>query len=130
MDTIVGCASNIRLFENDSDPDSSAPGMQGSDYSNGFTVGGSLNCMQAMLYPRHPDLPGMTSPFVPAVQKYCRCRPKETASGNGWVEIRPAVFWTPSVLSSAGFLLMPIILPVYIPSCTAIKILMISNVSM
>lgn len=40
MDTIVGCASDIRLFENDSDPDSSAPGMQGSDYSNGFTVGG------------------------------------------------------------------------------------------
>lgn len=40
MDTIVGCASDIRLFKNDSDPDSSAPGMQGSDYSNGFTVGG------------------------------------------------------------------------------------------
>lgn len=40
MDTIVGCASDIRLFKNDSDPDSSAPGMQGSDYSNGFTIGG------------------------------------------------------------------------------------------
>ena len=35
------CGSGIRLFNNDTDPPSDAPGMGGGDFSNGFTMGGS-----------------------------------------------------------------------------------------
>ncbi len=36
---IVDCGSNVRLFEKGIDPDSGDRGMDGGDYSNGFTMG-------------------------------------------------------------------------------------------
>ncbi|MBK7633104.1 MAG: hypothetical protein IPJ13_01625 [Saprospiraceae bacterium] len=66
---------------------------------------GSLNCMQAMLYPPS-GFAGMTSPFVPAVSRNtCRCRPKETASGNGcgWKFGRRVLDSISSVISRISF---------------------------
>ncbi|MBK9735559.1 MAG: cadherin-like domain-containing protein [Saprospiraceae bacterium] len=37
---VTNCGSGIRIFENGVDPGSSAPGMGGGDFSNGFTIGG------------------------------------------------------------------------------------------
>ncbi len=36
---ITQCGEGIRIFNNDTDPDSNAPGMGGGDFSNGFTIG-------------------------------------------------------------------------------------------
>ena len=36
---VIQCGTGVRLFENGIDPDSSAPGMAGGDFSNGFTMG-------------------------------------------------------------------------------------------
>ncbi len=56
---IVSCASGVRLFENGIDPASNAPGMEGGDYSQGFTMGstdqkyfGNGNA----LYPKSPKI--------------------------------------------------------------------------
>jgi len=38
---IVECGGAVRIFNNDTDPASNAPGMGGGDFSNGFTIGGS-----------------------------------------------------------------------------------------
>lgn len=38
---ITECGEGIRIFNNDTDPPSNAPGMGGGDFSNGFTIGGS-----------------------------------------------------------------------------------------
>ena len=38
---IPDCANDIRLFENGVDPSSSDDGMNGGDFSNGFTIGGA-----------------------------------------------------------------------------------------
>lgn len=40
VDPMVDCASDVRLFDNTRDPNSSQPGMQGGDFTNGFTMGG------------------------------------------------------------------------------------------
>lgn len=37
--TIANCGQGIRIFNNATDPNSSAPGMGGSDFRNGFTIG-------------------------------------------------------------------------------------------
>ena len=39
--TFSDCGGGIRLFDNDTDPPSNAPGMGGGDFSNGFTLGGA-----------------------------------------------------------------------------------------
>lgn len=38
---IVDCAKDVRIFDLSKDPSSSAKGMYGSDYRNGFTIGGA-----------------------------------------------------------------------------------------
>jgi len=40
VNPIVNCAEGVRLFDNQKDPSSEANGMQGADFSNGFTIGG------------------------------------------------------------------------------------------
>ncbi|MBC7886126.1 MAG: hypothetical protein H7X99_11670, partial [Saprospiraceae bacterium] len=37
---VLNCGGNLRFFENDTDPNSSACGMMGGDFKNGFTIGG------------------------------------------------------------------------------------------
>ena len=41
VDPLPPCASGVRPFENGVDPGSSAPGMNGGDFTNGFTIGGA-----------------------------------------------------------------------------------------
>jgi hypothetical protein len=36
---VTNCGSGVRIFRNEIDPNSSAPGMEGGDFSNGFTMG-------------------------------------------------------------------------------------------
>ncbi len=53
----VNCASDIRIWENGSDPASSDPDMAGADFSNGFTIGGTTqlyNDNSTQLYPPSP----------------------------------------------------------------------------
>lgn len=41
--TTTLCAADLRIFENGTDPTSSDPGMEGSDFSCAFTIGGAAN---------------------------------------------------------------------------------------
>jgi hypothetical protein len=41
------CGFGVRPYENGVDPDSSAPGMAGGDFSNGFTIGGTAQKYEA-----------------------------------------------------------------------------------
>lgn len=40
VNPIVDCAKDVRLFDNQKDPNSGAEGMMGADFNNGFTIGG------------------------------------------------------------------------------------------
>jgi hypothetical protein len=53
------CGEEIRLYENGVDPSSSDPGMDGADFTNGFTVGGFIQ-----LYNENAPVEG---PFPPEI---------------------------------------------------------------
>ena len=55
------CASGIRVFRNGIDPSSSAPGMGGGDFSNGYTVGGTAQRYRATLPQRNPPPPALSA---------------------------------------------------------------------
>lgn len=57
VSSITDCGSGIHIFENGVDPSSSAAGMQGSDFSNGFTIGGGLQRYNANSTQLHPPSP-------------------------------------------------------------------------
>ncbi len=40
VDNITDCDNVVRIYENGVDPNSFQPGMEGADFSNGFTIGG------------------------------------------------------------------------------------------
>ena len=46
--------NDVRLFENNSDPTSSALGMRGANFANGFTIGGVLQRYTGNFYPKSP----------------------------------------------------------------------------
>ncbi len=53
------CGTGVRFFINGVDPDSSAPGMNLGDFSNGYTMGGTAQLYESNLptvYPPKPDL--------------------------------------------------------------------------
>lgn len=57
------CGSQIRLFRNNIDPPSSAPGMGGGNFSNGFTIGGTAQKYrnnQPNVFPPRPVLSSVT----------------------------------------------------------------------
>ena len=59
VDTIFNCSQGIRIFENGVDPDSDAPGMNGADFSNGFTIGGFTqlyNDNSTQVFPPEPAI--------------------------------------------------------------------------
>ena len=59
INTIKDCASGIRLFENGVDPESSANGLGGGDYSQGFTMGNTDQkylSNENTIYPPLPDI--------------------------------------------------------------------------
>ncbi|MBK8699922.1 MAG: hypothetical protein IPN29_10475 [Saprospiraceae bacterium] len=45
----LSCRSGVRLFKNNIDPGPAAPGMGGGDFSNGFTIGNTLQRYQGNL---------------------------------------------------------------------------------
>ncbi|MBK9736277.1 MAG: T9SS type A sorting domain-containing protein [Saprospiraceae bacterium] len=49
------CGREARLFENDSDPNSSSAGMAGGDFSNGFTIGGVTQKYKGNIYTYNGD---------------------------------------------------------------------------
>lgn len=60
---VQNCGEGIRLFENGVDPNSGDPGMDGADFSNGFTVGGFVqlyNDNAPGLGPLPPEILGIT----------------------------------------------------------------------
>lgn len=60
----ANCGSGIRIYENGVDPSSSDPGMGGSDFSNGFTIGGTqqrYNANSTQLYPPAPVIVSATT---------------------------------------------------------------------
>ncbi|MBK9152561.1 MAG: hypothetical protein IPM26_16965 [Saprospiraceae bacterium] len=57
------CGRSIRFFENGSDPDSSAPGMGGGDFKNGFTIGGIQEKYQGNLPTIYPPKPKVNYNF-------------------------------------------------------------------
>ena len=57
VDTVFDCSQGIRIFDNGSDPGSSAAGMGGADFSNGFTMGSTSQIYSAnstQLFPPEP----------------------------------------------------------------------------
>lgn len=53
------CAKGIRIFHNQQDPGPQAPGMNGSNFSNGFTIGGIQNKYDGnapSVLPRVPEI--------------------------------------------------------------------------
>ncbi len=57
VSSIKNCGSGIRIFRNGVDPQSNAAGMQGSDFNNGFTIGGSQQRYNANSTQLHPPKP-------------------------------------------------------------------------
>lgn len=59
LSSITQCGEEIRIYRNGVDPSSSDPGMQSSDFSNGFTIGGigqRYNANSVQLNPPKPVL--------------------------------------------------------------------------
>lgn len=60
----TSCASGIRIFRNGIDPGSGAPGMDGGDFSNGFTMGSPSQLYSGnapQVYPTGPTLSASTA---------------------------------------------------------------------
>lgn len=58
---INDCGDSIRIFQNGVDPNSSAPGMGGGDFSNGFTIGGPSQRYNANSTQQNPPKPVIVS---------------------------------------------------------------------
>ena len=58
---INACGDSIRIFQNGVDPNSSAPGMGGGDFSNGFTIGGPSQRYNANSTQINPPTPVIVS---------------------------------------------------------------------
>lgn len=61
---ITDCGAGIRLFDNENDPTSAAPGMRGGDFRNGFTLGGASQKFTSNLPMEYPAGPTITSVSV------------------------------------------------------------------
>lgn len=56
---VSDCGKGVRIFHNLDDPGPLAPGMNGSNFSNGFTIGGIQNRYDgnaASIFPRSPEI--------------------------------------------------------------------------
>ncbi len=51
------CSEGVRIYENGKDPDSSAPGMNGGDFSNGYTMGSLDQKYSGNVKTKGPSLP-------------------------------------------------------------------------
>jgi uncharacterized protein YjdB len=71
VSSISTCGSGIRIWENGSDPQSDQSGMQNSDFSNGFTLGGIsqlYNANSTQLHPPAPVLLTVTSTCAAGIE--------------------------------------------------------------
>jgi hypothetical protein len=57
---VKSCANNLRFFINGVDPNSSAPGMGGGDFNNGFTIGSAIQLYQSNIATAFPPKPALT----------------------------------------------------------------------
>ncbi len=60
---LPSCLTDIRLFENGLDPNSAAPGMQGGNFNNGFTIGSIEQKYLNNLAPK--NMPGLINIDLP-----------------------------------------------------------------
>ncbi len=58
---IKSCGDNLRFFIPGSDPNSSAPGMGGGDFSHGFTIGNPVQMTPTLLSNAFPPKPALTT---------------------------------------------------------------------
>ncbi|MBK8373262.1 MAG: T9SS type A sorting domain-containing protein [Saprospiraceae bacterium] len=58
---ITDCGKGVRIFNNQTDPGPLAAGMNGSNFSNGFTIGGIANKYDSNLASEMPKRPVITS---------------------------------------------------------------------
>jgi fimbrial isopeptide formation D2 family protein len=58
------CDGQVRLFDNNTDPKPNAPGMNGGDFQNGFTIGNVANVYQGNIESNSKGCPSLTSYFV------------------------------------------------------------------
>ncbi|MBK8515101.1 MAG: Ig-like domain-containing protein [Saprospiraceae bacterium] len=61
VSSISQCGSGIRIWENGVDPNSAQPGMLGSDFDNGFTLGGAAPLYNANSTQVQPPVPVLVS---------------------------------------------------------------------
>ncbi|MFZ1705262.1 MAG: SdrD B-like domain-containing protein [Saprospiraceae bacterium] len=61
INPMPNCAAGVRIFRNGIDPPSSAPGMGGGDFSNGYTVGGTAQRYRANLPQINPPPPVLSA---------------------------------------------------------------------
>jgi hypothetical protein len=57
---MIQCGESLRFFENGVDPSSSAPGMQGGDFENGFTIGGGDQLYDGNITTTFPPMPDLS----------------------------------------------------------------------
>ncbi len=63
---VTNCGKGVRIFQNGVDPGPSAPGMFGSNFSNGFTLGGLANRYDGNAQPKNP-----ARPQISLLQSHC-----------------------------------------------------------
>lgn len=57
VNPIVNCGEDVRLFDNQKDPNSGSAGMMGADFSNGFTMGGVAQKYEGNSLSEGPSIP-------------------------------------------------------------------------
>jgi hypothetical protein len=58
------CNGEVRLFDNETDPKPTDPGMAGGDFSNGFTIGGIQNVYEGNIESNKTGCPSFTQYFI------------------------------------------------------------------
>ncbi len=109
---ITNCGSGVRFFENGVDPSSNAPGMQGGNFSNGFTLGGPLQKYNGNLPTVYPKPPKLSSTYqctagveidLTASYPACQTTPTYQWSGpNGFSSTSEDVSIIPAQASDYG----------------------------
>ena len=64
VDNVFNCSQGIRIYENGVDPPSSEPSMNGADFSNGFTLGGTSQLYNANSTQEYTPIPVIASILI------------------------------------------------------------------
>ena len=83
---VTDCAKSIRIFDNNTDPGPLDPGMNGSNFSNGFTIGGIQNKYDgnaASRYPSKPEVISLQASCSQGLHLAVEARPSQTTCQQG-----------------------------------------------